>query len=265
MGTTSRREEPPIFARQEAGIAVRRAFCAAFTALMITSNPAVAQVIDAEEHRRPAQAPRVLAPPGTRTFVVALGTGHPAPNPNRFGPATAIVVDRTSYLFDAGEGVWRAAAHGGRIAEALDLTKKPTRVFLTHLHSDHTVGLPSLMLAPWTYGREDPLQVYGPPGTKDLVANLLEAYRLDIENRVGRSTNALVGDPLLTTSRQRGLYMRTTRSASMRFGPNMPTGSTLMRTDSRLPTGSSSWAATAVPPRGSSRLCRGRMSGFRRS
>ena len=45
------------------------------------------------------------------------------------------------------------------------------------------------MLSPWTYGKEDPLEVYGPPGTKDMVTNLLEAYRLDIENRVGRSTN----------------------------------------------------------------------------
>jgi ribonuclease BN (tRNA processing enzyme) len=173
---------------------MNKIFCAALAALVLTSDPAGAQVINAEEFRRPAQEPRILAPPGTRTFVVALGTGHPVPNPNRFGPATAIVVDDTSYLVDAGEGIWRAAAksasaHGGRIAEALDLTKKSTRVFLTHLHSDHTVGLPSLMLSPWTYGKEDPLEVYGPPGTEDLVGNLLKAYKLDIDNRVGRSTN----------------------------------------------------------------------------
>ena len=84
--------------------------------------------MDALEHRKPAQAPRVLAPPGTETLVVTLGTGHPAPNPNRFGPATAIIVDRQAYLVDAGEGIWRAAGkassvHGGRIADALDLTK----------------------------------------------------------------------------------------------------------------------------------------------
>ena len=149
-----------------------------------------------EEHRRPPLQPRVLAPSATRTLVVALGTGHPAPNPNRFGPATAIIVDETAYFVDAGEGIWRAAAkaasiHGGRVAEALDLTSKPTKVFLTHLHSDHTVGLPSLMLSPWSYGKKVPLEVYGPPGTKDMVSNLLEAYRLDIENRVGRSSNDL--------------------------------------------------------------------------
>jgi ribonuclease Z len=150
--------------------------------------------MDAEEHRRPAQEPRVLAPPGTRSLVVALGTGHPAPNPNRFGPATAVIVDRTAYLVDAGEGIWRAAAkaaslHGGRIADALDLSKKPTRVFITHLHSDHTVGLPNLMLLPWAYGKDDPIEVWGPPGTEEMVGNLLEAWKLDIQNRVGRSSN----------------------------------------------------------------------------
>jgi len=82
-----------------------------------------------------------------------------------------------------------ASRHGGRIAEALDLTKRPTRLFLTHLHSDHTVGLPNLMLLPWVYGKEQPLEVYGPPGTEDMVAHFKEAFKLDIQNRVGRSTN----------------------------------------------------------------------------
>lgn len=47
-------------------------------AVALAATPTVAQVMTAEEHRRPAQVPRVLAPPGTRTLVVALGTGHPA-------------------------------------------------------------------------------------------------------------------------------------------------------------------------------------------
>jgi ribonuclease Z len=193
-GMTLRRRERARVTRRYSPGRLGIVCCAAFAALVSVSSSAVAQIIDAEEHRRPEQAPRVLAPPGTRTFVVALGTGHPAPNPNRFGPATAVVVDRTAYLVDAGEGIWRATAkaavaHGGRIGDALDLTKRPGRVFLTHLHSDHTVGLPSLMLSPWSYGKAEPLEVWGPPGTKDMVSRLLEAYQLDIQNRVGRSSN----------------------------------------------------------------------------
>jgi ribonuclease BN (tRNA processing enzyme) len=173
---------------------VKGALPVALIALAWAAQPVGAQVTVVEEHRRPALEPRVLAPPGARTLVVALGTGHPAPNPNRFGPATAIIVDDSLYLVDAGEGVWRAAAkaasrHGGRIAEALELVKSSAKVFLTHLHTDHTVGLPNLMLLPWAYAKEEPLEVFGPPGTEDMVGNLLEAFKLDIENRVGRSSN----------------------------------------------------------------------------
>ncbi len=55
-----------------------RNLSAVLAAVALISNPAAAQVMDAEEHRRPAQEPRSLAPPGTRTLIVALGTGHPA-------------------------------------------------------------------------------------------------------------------------------------------------------------------------------------------
>ena len=56
-----------------------------------SSKPNDAGIMVNEEHRRPPLEPRILAPSGTRTLVVALGTGHPAPNPNRLGPATAII------------------------------------------------------------------------------------------------------------------------------------------------------------------------------
>ena len=91
-------------------------------AVAVTSVPASAQVMDAEEHRRPAQEARILSPPGTRTLVVALGTGHPGPNPNRFGPATAIIVDDTSYIVDAGEGVCISSAPVGDWLTAVSVT-----------------------------------------------------------------------------------------------------------------------------------------------
>jgi ribonuclease BN (tRNA processing enzyme) len=56
-------------------------------------------------------------------------------------------------------------------------------VFLTHLHSDHTVGLPDLIHTGWVAERERPLQLFGPPGTRDLAAHLTEAWRQDIEVR----------------------------------------------------------------------------------
>jgi ribonuclease BN (tRNA processing enzyme) len=46
---------------------------------------------------------------------------------------------------------------------------RPTKLrvaFVTHLHSDHTVGYPDLIFTPWTVGRKVPLEVYGPKGIK---------------------------------------------------------------------------------------------------
>ena len=118
----------------------------------------------------------------TTTRIVMLGTGTPRPNPDRSGPATAIVVGDRAYLVDFGPGVVRrAAAAASKGFPAL----QPTRIsiaFLTHLHSDHTAGYPDLLLTPWVFGRKQ-LDVYGPEGTEEMTRHLLMAYRRDIENR----------------------------------------------------------------------------------
>ena len=100
-----------------------------------------------------------------KTHVVLLGTGNPAPDPDRSGPATAIVVNGTAYLIDLGPGVVRraSAAFLEEGIQALEPTKLRV-VFITHLHSDHTVGYPDLIFTPWTIGRRVPLEVYGPKG-----------------------------------------------------------------------------------------------------
>ena len=132
--------------------------------------------------------PRWFAPEQTSTFAVMLGSGKPEPTPFRNGPSGAIVVDQTPFLIDAGEGVWRSIAkaamsHDARLATALE-PNRLTRVFLTHLHSDYCIGLPNLMFLPWTCGKERPLEVYGPVGTRNLVEGLLQAYEGDVVERV---------------------------------------------------------------------------------
>jgi len=118
------------------------------------------------------------------TTLVLLGTGTPNADTDRTGPAAAVVVSDVPYLVDCGPGVVRraAAAHerglSGLAAEALN------RVFLTHLHSDHTLGLPDLILSPWVLERESPLHVYGPSGTRTMVEHILAAYDPDIRARI---------------------------------------------------------------------------------
>lgn len=132
-------------------------------------------------------AEEVTVKPGFTTRVVLLGVGNPMPDPDRSGPATAVVVGDRAYLVDIGPGTVRRAAQAS-IEKGIDaLEPANIRVaFVTHLHSDHTLGYPDLILTPWTNGggrREVPLEVYGPKGIKAMTGNLLEAYREDIRVR----------------------------------------------------------------------------------
>jgi ribonuclease BN (tRNA processing enzyme) len=120
----------------------------------------------------------------TRTRVVLLGTGTPVPDPDRSGPATAIVVDDSAYLVDFGPGVVRRAKAAVLDRHITALEPANLKVaFATHLHSDHTAGYPDLILTGWTAGRRTPLEVYGPTGLQSMTEHILQAYRIDIETR----------------------------------------------------------------------------------
>lgn len=119
------------------------------------------------------------------TKLVVLGTGTPNPDPERSGPALAVVRGSRSYLIDAGPGVVRRASAAATRHDIATLEPPQLRtLFLTHLHSDHTVGLPDLILSAWTLERDVPLVVYGPPGTRAMVEHLHAAYAADIRNRL---------------------------------------------------------------------------------
>jgi ribonuclease BN (tRNA processing enzyme) len=118
------------------------------------------------------------------TRVVMLGTGTPNADPERSGPCVAVVSGGRAYLVDAGPGLVRRAAAAVERTGIQELApERLSIVFITHLHSDHTVGLPDLILTPWVLGRHVPLQVYGPPGIKAMTDHLLEAYAEDIHVR----------------------------------------------------------------------------------
>ena len=116
--------------------------------------------------------------------VVLLGTGTPNADPERSGPAVAVVVDHTPYLVDFGPGVVRraAAAHLAGVT-GLEVSRLK-RAFVTHLHSDHTAGYADLIFTPWVLGRAEPLQVYGPAGIGAMTEHILAAYRADVDERV---------------------------------------------------------------------------------
>ena len=123
-------------------------------------------------------------PPAQRTQVVLLGTGTPNADPERSGPAVAIVVDGTPYLIDLGPGVVRRAAAARRDGvEGLAVSKLRT-AFITHLHSDHTLGYADFIFTPWVLERDVPAEVFGPPGLRAMTDHLVAAYEADIRVRL---------------------------------------------------------------------------------
>jgi ribonuclease Z len=112
--------------------------------------------------------------------VTLLGT---APGPpvrvGRAGISTLVEAGGERFLFDAGYGSLARLVESGLPMDAV------TRLFLTHLHSDHVADLPALMLLPWAApsARDVPLEVWGPAGTRDMVRRLEQAFAYDIHVR----------------------------------------------------------------------------------
>jgi ribonuclease Z len=109
--------------------------------------------------------------------VTLLGTGYPRPVMERFGPSILVEGGKEKLLFDCGRGA----------AQRLYQLKVPfpevTALFLTHLHSDHIVGIPDFYLTGWIFGRSTPLRVWGPAGTTEMMSHLEQAYQFDIHVR----------------------------------------------------------------------------------
>ena len=111
--------------------------------------------------------------------VTLLGTGTPPPIMERFGPSILVQAGSETLLFDAGRGCLQ------RLRQINVSYDKLNALFLTHLHSDHIVGLPDLWLTGWLLSeRKNPLNVYGPTGTNAMITYLQKAFSYDINIRI---------------------------------------------------------------------------------
>jgi len=109
--------------------------------------------------------------------VTLLGTGTPFPSAERFGSAILVEVAGKKLLFDCGRGVVI------RLTQVRVNPKDIDGLFLTHLHSDHVVGIPDLWLSGWFLGRDRSLPIWGPPGTRSMTEHLVQAFGFDISIR----------------------------------------------------------------------------------
>ena len=110
-------------------------------------------------------------------LITLLGTGTPNLNVDQWGPSTIIQVGEIYLLFDCGRGTLL------RIKQAGINPNLVSKIFLTHLHSDHIVGIPDLWLTGLEMGRDETLQIWGPDGTKSLAYHIKEAFKADVNGR----------------------------------------------------------------------------------
>ena len=118
--------------------------------------------------------------PPNEIRVTLLGTaGGPRAFVDKAGISTLVEAGGERLLFDAGRGSVQRLVQAGFPMNAV------TKLFLTHLHSDHIIGIPDLMLSPWAAApeRKVPLEVWGPDGTRDMMRHLEEAFAFDIHMR----------------------------------------------------------------------------------
>lgn len=110
--------------------------------------------------------------------ITFLGTGGSWPSPGRSLPSVAVRVDDVLNLFDCGEGTQKQIMKS-------DLSfMKIQNVFITHFHGDHFLGLLGLIQSMSFNGREEPLHIYGPPGSIQVMENALSVGYYTLGYRV---------------------------------------------------------------------------------
>lgn len=110
--------------------------------------------------------------------ITLLGTGCPIVDTMRLGPAALVRGGRTDLLVDCGSGVTQRLLSAGCPGCNIDA------LLLTHLHSDHLVDLYQLIVSSWHQGRDRPQRVFGPPGTKEYVENLMDLWKKERQGRI---------------------------------------------------------------------------------
>ncbi|WP_454783598.1 MBL fold metallo-hydrolase [Legionella sp. WA2022007384] len=126
-----------------------------------------------------------------KMHLYLCGTGDPEVTMQeiRKSACLAVIADKQFMLFDAGEGAIQTLASMGLPYPAIH------NVFITHWHSDHFSGLGQVINASWNNGRNEPINVYGPYGVKQVVKGFAKAYQLDVIFRSSNSQGRL--DPQL--------------------------------------------------------------------
>jgi ribonuclease Z len=120
--------------------------------------------------------------------ITLLGTGTPQPNLDRAGPSNHISIGDSSILVDCGSGAVHQMIKAGVEPKGID------HLFITHMHSDHTVDLAHVLITGWIQNRDKPIRIVGPRQTRDFVDRVMHAFEFDIRLR---KLHERVGDEIM--------------------------------------------------------------------
>lgn len=99
--------------------------------------------------------------------IVFLGTAGSWPTKERSASAIALDTEKELVLLDCGEGTQRQFFH------STVSFMRVRRVFISHFHGDHFLGLPGLIQSMCLNNRTEPLDLYGPPDAKEMFERVL--------------------------------------------------------------------------------------------
>lgn len=140
----------------------------------------------------------------SRTTLVTLGTGTPSLQPNRYQSSSALIVDDQPYLIDCGSGSLQRQMDARTMGLTAFDFPKLTRLFVTHLHPDHTLGIPAFIISNWVKGRTEPLKIFGPKGISKIANGCLEMFAEGIAEHQSSGANPLGEIPLEVTEHEEG-------------------------------------------------------------
>lgn len=180
---------------------------------------AVAIVLAASIGNSPVSAATV----GMRLITLGTRSG-PNPTVGRAQSSNLLIVNGTYYLVDAGDGVVRRLTRAGiRIRDI-------GRIFITHAHSDHTGGLPSLLQVEFDANRTGKVDIYGPPGTDVLTGAILGYLNVNSDIRTSEGTQTqpvrdmVAGHDVGTGEiyRDANVTVKAVENAHFHFAPGTP-------------------------------------------
>lgn len=151
-----------------------------FASVLIASIPYGAMASDSIEQKA-SQKPMTWTTLGT--------AGGPVVHPDRSQPANLLTAGNNLWLVDCGDGALEKLSATGHQPSDIDA------VFISHLHLDHIGGLQGLIGLRWMQHQKRPLTIYGPPGTQEVVSNIIASLGPSVAIDIGVNKKRMQIDP----------------------------------------------------------------------